>query len=146
MVLECDAVPREPRLGERIDAVLGIAPPAYRAVLGSVDVLLDARGVLSSFELRTNPALWQRALLVPLPQDIDAVSLRFDAAFDENDIVSWDIDVAVGIDPDARQLSLTFGGYRAHRWGSVGDGLLAGATADGYLSELRVLDLPSAFK
>jgi hypothetical protein len=134
------------RLADTIDEDLGIGQRGFRVVLGDMDILLDSNGRMRSLELRKSPNGWEPFSLRAVPRDLQAAFVRFMVNYDANSIASYRVPIRVLKDRSRREVAFAFADFAASHWAAIADHLLVGLTADGYLSEFRVLDTDLAFK
>ena len=133
-VISSDVTRFEPStLADQINRNLGIGPEERRLVIGDLDILLDSKGRMRTFEIRSNPARWTQRHLPALPAS-EPVSAEISASYDENWIARLSLPVQITVDGDT--LSLSFGSEAEH-WGAIASNAAVGVDQDGQLCEFR---------
>jgi hypothetical protein len=126
-------------VAERIDAALGIAPSAPRALLGDVELTWKDESRLHSIELRTGRAQWQRSSLGTPTEPVEEMSMTLELDYDINRIASIELEVRVLWDPTLARIALRFGNgeRRTARWVSIADNVFLDVDDEQSLREIR---------
>jgi len=126
-------------VAERIDAALGMARSAPRALLGDVELTWQDESRLHSIELRTGRAQWERASLGSPTERVEDMFMTLGLDYDVNRIASIELDARVLWDPTLARIALLFGNaeQRTARWVALADNVFLAVDDELSLREIR---------